>query len=299
MAPLLIQHPYEPNKLLLQGPGLNQSVEEDVKLLVSEKYPDFKQIVISDMEPQQVTDDGLPIYTKLLTRKPKARIPFFLKKQKCTDAQRNMWVTDRHSATCGVFLRAMSLSKEPARETIYALTAGHSLLSSAQCKQLAYGHDEVKSIWIDVVDNVKTDFRLSVAPHGYPPFEIREVPLINFRHYVPIDDSQLLWHEKFMADETILEVNQRQLRERGWTGDKLQSFLECTPIRGQPTGKVDIAGVMKIKDPKDIGRLLNARVICGGIAGTIRPHPTRINNKTDDLCKWKLAHHIAFCCEQP
>ena len=267
---------------------------------MSKQYPDFKEIVISNMEPQQCTDDGLPIYTKYLAPKPEARIPFFLKRRKCTDYQRNKWVIENHSATCGVFLRAVCLSKEPVRHTIYALTAAHSLLSREQCNQLASGDskERKKRIWKDVVGDVKTDSRLSVAPHGYPPFEIRGVPLINFRQYVPTVDSQLLWHEKFMADETALEVNQRQLREREWTGDNLQSFSEYTPIRGSPARREDIAGVIKIKNPEDIDLLLGVRVICGGVPGTIKCHPRSVYNN-DKPCQSKLAPHVAFCCEQP
>ena len=88
-----------------------------------------------------------------------------------------MWITESHHATCGVFLRAISLSKDPQQQTVYALTAGHSLLSNEQCKRLVKGDRDVKkSVWEETVGKIGTAFRLSVAPHGYPPFEICGTP---------------------------------------------------------------------------------------------------------------------------
>ena len=203
--------------------------------MVSRRYPNFT-IVVSDKKPPQCTDDGLPIYTKFLCHRPEAQLPFYLKRQTCTDPQNGMWITESHHATCGVFLCAISLSKDPQQQTVYALTAGHSLLSNEQCKRLVKGDWDVKkSVWEEAVGKIGTACRLSVAPHGYPPFEICGTPLINLRHYVPADDSHLEWYEKFIADETMLEMTHDQLIQKGWTDDELQAYTECTPVRGGPT----------------------------------------------------------------
>ena len=95
----------------------------------------------------------------------------------------------------------------------------------------------------------------------------------------------------------MLEMTHDQLIQKGWTDDELQAYTECTPVRGGPTRRIRIAGVIKILHPQDIGRLLNVKVVCGGVIGTIRPHSTSIYLKSE--CRWKIAHHIAFDCEQP
>lgn len=87
----------------------------------------------------------------------------------------------------------------------YALSAGHSLLSTEQCLRLVKGDKEENSkVWREIVGDVKTRYRLTVAPHDQPPFEICEVPLINFRYYVPSDNSNLLWHESFLQMKPYL-----------------------------------------------------------------------------------------------
>ena len=93
----------------------------------------------------------------------------------------------------------------------------------------------------------------------------------------------------------MLEMTHEQLIQSNWTDEQLRAYTEYAPVRGEPARRIDIAGVIKINDPNDIGRLLNVKVICGGVVGTIRPHNTSVCLENSP---WEIAHHIAFDCEQ-
>lgn len=303
--PLQMPDPNNPYKLLLQGPKMGL-VAPKIRRLIEEKFPDYSETVISEREPPSRTSSGLPIYTKFLVGE-KPVIPFFLKRQTCVDPQRDYWETERHHATCGVFATAKCLSGTKPYYTTYALTAGHSILTPTQCKEMVETNSYMKrrKIWKGVVGEVLTEQRLSIAPFKHPPFSIVGIPLVNLKQYTRItkDLKEKLWHEQFMSDDAAFQMDQGELNVRRCKTDLFQKHVIYTPVPHARPLQIPIGGIIKIKDQNHLRKLINVKVFCGGVSGVIRQHPTTLlPNKSDgenSACPMRLAHHIAFDVEGP
>lgn len=302
----------DPYKVLLQGPHL-ELIGNKINLLIKTEFPQYEhKVVVSGHMPEMFTENGLPLYTKQLgqSNNQRQKTPMYLTKETYFGSTKKLKKTiEENKATFGVFLNATT--KGSPYGTTFTVSAGHSLLSNEQCIEMALGDEEKRhATWQDVVGKVKTDSHLSVAPHNGQPFNIKEVPLLQYRHYIPSQTGNpehykdLLWHDKFIADDLALQMEKGELINRGWTGDCLQRHISYTPLDGEPAKPIDIAGMIKIKEPRHLGMLLNVKVSCAGIPGVIRPHITSItkkgnSNSTSAASSFQLAHHIAFDTDQP
>ena len=312
-APFYLQDFCDPARILLQGPNMSK-VEGQIKKLIEEKFPQFSRTVISEKEPEFYTDSDLPVYTNHLAGKgeqPPPRVPYYLNVERCTNMRKNLWKTHKLHATCGVFLRAEALpTPKPGGDT-FTLSSYHALFFQNQAQKIADGDEaNTDEVWESVVGEMKTKARLTVKPHNYPGIRIKETPLGNYRQYIP-KSGDLLWHEKFMADEVVFRTSRKQLRERNWSGQSLQTHV-YTPVDNGPSVPIPIAGIIPIKDPRHIGLLLGTKVSCGGIAGVIRRHPITIQRKDGAQVEGRdhipahqnkpemvLAHHFAFSTVEP
>lgn len=277
-------------------------VEGRIQKLIEEKFPNYSKTVISEKEPEFYTDNGLPVYTNhLVGQKFPARVPYYLEVQRCTNRRNNMWVTHKLHATCGVFLRAEALPKPKAGGDTFTMSSYHALFFDNQGEKIADGDEEkTDNVWESIVGETKTRSRLTLRPHNHEGIQIKETPLGNYRQYIP-KGADLLWHEKFMADEVVFRTSRKQLLENKWSGQSLQTHVD-TPVDNGVSKPIPIAGIIPIREPRHIGFLLDVKVSCDGIAGIIQPHPTTIQRKDGTQAgnpQMVLAHHIAFTAVKP
>lgn len=328
VAPSYLQHWEDPRRILLQGPNL-KLVEEPILQLINNKYPHYSEPIVSEKEPEYFTDEGYPVYTRDLvdTQKPPPRIPYYLQIERRESWHQSSVHTHKNHSTCGVFFRAGVLpyknkagvdqavpeKVKELRECFdpFTITSYHALFFNGEERTLAACDDEQEyAEWKKLVGDFKTEMMPTLKPHNYQGLPIKGTPYGNFRYFIPqtLDVEQ---HNKFMADEVFLRTSEKELTSRGWIWDRLQSHVNFTPVgEGSPgTEPIPICGILPIKEPGDIGRLINVRIWCAGACGTIRQHPTTIERKVRDqeipevgstkVKKMKIAHHIAFTLEGP
>lgn len=309
-APSYLQHRTNPHSILLQGPNM-RLVEDKIQELVKDKYPQYSKTVVSEKEPEYITEEGLPVYTRDLvnSQKPPPRIPYYLQIKRRTGLNQSLVDTHKNHSTCGVFFRAEALPYPKAGGDMYTMTSYHALFFEQEGKKLATGDDQqAYDVLKKLAGNFAIELVATLKPHNYKELPLKGFPLGNFRYFIP-QDQNVLKYDKFMADEVFLRASRSQLLLRGWTGECLQSHVNFTPVGGvNPVSKpIPIRGILPIKEPGDIGRLINVRVWCAGSCGTICPHPTTIKTKdpignpgsqpATETTKFMIAHHIAFTLE--
>lgn len=300
-APMCTQDPRDPYRLLLQGPKLGL-IKDEILQLIEEEFSAYRnKVIVSDKSPNMVTAHGLPIYTRHLAGDRGSSL-MYLTKETANEDQSSS-TTEKKKATCGVYFCATG---KGSRDNIFAVTAGHSLLTHAQCLQIASeGNKQTrKKFWKSLVGETATESHLSLAPNNKKPVNTTGIPFVNYRHHVPGVGSNsedlgeydnLLWHEKFMADEFAIQINKEDLKDnlQEFFG-RLQRHVAFSSINSDTPQNIKIGGILKIKDPKDLVRLRNVRVSCAGIPGVIRLHSTTIKG-----APFQMGHHVAFDTEAP